>query len=244
MSSESSPTKNSSPDALLLVFVQPSPSLPLEEFHSWSEEHVALRTPLEGFRSAIRLEAVDGVKPDWGGIYDIESMEVLDSPEYKNLNINRSEREKNVMAKLTHFDRRIYKRIGRCWPSHDVDGQESPGGTPAKQPALPKLFILVSMTPKPDMEAEFHQWYEEEHIEMLSRVPGWVRSRRFGLVERTGTGSERPPKFLAMHEYEDEGCMKSGEWKAATSTPWRNRIMDVGIDAIERRVFKVLRNFK
>jgi len=235
--------KKPSPDSLLLVLAQPSSTLPLEEFHSWyDDEHVALRTELEGFRSAIRLEAIDGVKPHWGAIYDIQSMGLFDSPEYKNLSINRSEREKSVMEKLAPLDRRVYKRFGGCWHSHD--GDESPGGTPVKRPVFPKIWVLVSMTPKPDMEAEFHQWYAEEHIEMLSQVPGWIRSRRFELVEQSGTGDQRPPKFLAVHEYDDEGCLKSGQWNAAISTPWRNRMIDEGIDARERRVFKVLRIFK
>ena len=34
--------------------------------------------------------------------------------------------------------------------------------------------------------ADFDRWYDEEHIPLLARVPGWVRSRRFVLKEVLG----------------------------------------------------------
>jgi hypothetical protein len=242
-----------SPESLLLVFSEPDSSLSLEEYHSWyNDEHVALRTELDGFRSAIRLEAIDGNKPHWGAIYDIQTMDVYDSPEYKDLATNRSAREKDAISRLAPLDRRIYKRIGGVWQAHtNGDGHNgnipvsslSPAGVNSGgRPIIPTVFVIVSMTPKPEMEEEFHQWYNEEHIEMLSQVHGWVRSRRYELVEQSGT-PEKPPKYLALHEYEDETGLKSSQWNAAVSTPWRNRVIDKVV-ARERRIFKVWRTFK
>ncbi|KAM5531959.1 hypothetical protein V8D89_014359 [Ganoderma adspersum] len=38
-------------------------------------------------------------------------------------------------------------------------------------------------------EGEFCRWYDEEHIPLLARVPGWVRSRRYVLKEKLGVGA-------------------------------------------------------
>jgi len=207
-------------------------------------------------------------------------MDVYDSEEYKSLGgEGRSENEKSVMRRLGVLDRRIYKRLGGIWqnprihtpPASDGNGSPIPlgdgGGGNGGRPIFPKVFVIVSLTPKKEMVEEFHQWYLEEHIEMLSQVPGWVRSRRFELVERSlggvpsvlewmdsasgassgnideGKGTEAPPRFLAIHEYEDSRGLTSSQWAAATSTPWRMRIME-GIENSERRVFGVWKVFK
>ena len=40
-------------------------------------------------------------------------------------------------------------------------------------------------------EGEFCRWYDEEHIPLLARVPGWVRSRRYVLKEKLGVGTSK-----------------------------------------------------
>lgn len=221
-------------ETLLVALTQPGPDLPDAEFQEWyDEEHIPLRMALNGFLTAIRLEAIDDKKPHWGALYDVKSSSVLQSEEYQNLGKNRSEREKSVISRLTPLDRRVYKKIGTgLWNI----------GIGTNDALTPKIFVLISLTPKPELEEEFHRWYEQEHIEMLSKCPGWLRSRRFELVEQGGT-DEKPPKYLAIHEYADEKGIKSAEWKAATSTPWRNRMIENVVQQ-ERRIFKLTKRAK
>jgi hypothetical protein len=92
-------------------------------------------------------------------------------------------------------------------------------------------ILVVYMTPSPDSEEEFNKWYDEEHIPMLSVVPGWLSAKRFVLCASnylsTGTMAEarKAPKYLALHELEDTQVFEKPEYRDATSTPWRTEVM-------------------
>ena len=86
---------------------------------------------------------------------------------------------------------------------------------------------------------------------MLSKVPGWLRTRRFILVDRSVTGTlpgatepdRPPPKFLALHDYASpDGPRDSPEFRAAISTPWRIKVHAYKTGD-ERRTFKVYKTF-
>ena len=70
--------------------------------------------------------------------------------------------------------------------------------------------------------------YEQEHTEMLSKIPGWLRSRRFRMV--VGGINGMPPQgqmeCLAVHDFEAQNGLGGPEHDAAVKTPWRDRIMD------------------
>lgn len=217
---------------LLLVFSHPGPTLSEREYHSWyDEEHVPLRTCIPGFNSAVRLVASDGQHPNWGAIYDLDGIEVLRSEEYKYALAARSDREISVLQRLRPLERRVYQGIGS-----KTSGLLESGRVQAK------FFIFVSMTPSIESEADFNAWYNEEHVPMLMRVPGWLRTRRYILTEQSGVPL-RPPKYLAMHEFSESRDFNSGEYKAAVDTPWRTRIMDQ-IQERERREFTIWKKFK
>jgi hypothetical protein len=54
----------------------------------------------------------------------------------------------------------------------------------------------------PAHEAEFNQWYDEEHIHHLLAVPGFLSAGRYRAL-RGG------PKYLAMYELEDHNVLRS-----------------------------------
>jgi len=224
--------------SLLLVYSETSSSVSDEEFHEWyDDEHIAIRTPLQGFLDAIRLVTTDGQKPRWAAIYALESLDVLKSPEYTHLLENRSDREKSVIARLDVLDRRMYNLIY----TKSSDSQE-------KGEAKPQSYLIVGMTPSMGENSgpaiDMQNWYEQEHIPMFTKVPGWLRTRRFKLVENAGPGSpEAAPQFLAVHEFSDERWDASPEMEAARNTPWANKIR-VSVEARERRAFKVWKVFK
>lgn len=66
----------------------------------------------------------------------------------------------------------------------------------------------------------------QEHINLLSKVPGWRRSRRYRLVD---VESHAPlNRFLGMHEYaSDNGLDDSPELQHARSTPWRANLFSL-----------------
>lgn len=97
----------------------------------------------------------------------------------------------------------------------------------------PHFLVMNAMTPHPDADETFNDWYQEEHIPMLSRVPGWLASRRFSLSMATGNA----PHYLALHEWRDEEAFEAQEYKVAIDTPWKWRVIAQVIEK-ERFVLK------
>ena len=152
---------------LFYVYTEPG-SVDEAEFHDWYDhEHGPARLKVPGFRSASRYRALDDVKPPWLALYELDSPDVLDSPEYKALAAEASDRDKAVSADLTTLDRRVYSQL-------------SDDGSPVGRPAPVVLAVALSV-PAED-EDDLAAWYTEEHIPMLLQVPGWRRIRRYRLV--------------------------------------------------------------
>ena len=226
---------------LLYVLAEVGDKLSESEFHDWYDnEHIPLRTALSGFQTATRLIQADNQKPTWAAIYDISTIDFLQSDAYTNLARTRSPREADLLGRIGLLDRRIYT-LNESGPT--TVSPEFTGLTEGM------AFLSVSFDIPSDFEVEFDKWYNEEHITLLSKVPGWMRTRRFTLVESGAIGVMKesgnyqpPPKYLAIHEYKDADIMNTPEFKKAISTPWRIRVMDKVIRD-ERRVFKVYKTF-
>ena len=225
------------PTAFLLVFSEPGPDVTEEEYHDWYDnEHIPLRVNTPAFLNWTRWKAVDGGKPTYGASYDLESYEATKVPPYTTLAETRSDREKDILRRMQLLDRRHYEFVDTPTPPSAL-----------YDPTKPAPFVVfVSLTLKPEYEAEFNKWYDEEHIPMLSKVPGWIRTRRFVLKDWGQMGVEgreqqkEPPKYLAVHETQSLDGFQSDEYKAAMSTPWREKVLQ-GVVARERRVMTFLK---
>ena len=69
----------------------------------------------------------------------------------------------------------------------------------------------------PEYETEFNRWYDEEHIQRLLGVPGFLSAGRY-LALKGG------PKYLAMYELEDHNVLRTSAFLDAvryTPSPWR-----------------------
>ncbi|KAJ7645925.1 hypothetical protein DFH06DRAFT_1332865 [Mycena polygramma] len=100
-------------------------------------------------------------------------------------------------------------------------------------------LVLNGMTPNDAAEQTFNDWYAEEHIPMLSVVPGWRSSCRFRLISASGD----PPRYLALHEWENRDAFGTAEFKAATNTPWRTRVVVEQVNKKERHLLEYLGTF-
>ena len=204
---------------LFYVYTEPG-SAGEAEFHDWYDhEHGPARLTVPGFRGACRYRALDGEKPSWLALYDLDGPEVIDSPGYKALGARASDRDKAVAAGLATLDRRVYEQVSQ-------DGTR-PDGDPA--PVILAVAMSVPASAEPDLAA----WYEQEHIPMLLKVPGWQRIRRFRLV----LSMDAPgPGFLSLHELAGPEVLEEPAYRAAISTPWRDRMVALALRR-ERRVF-------
>jgi hypothetical protein len=206
-------------DDLLFVYSSPG-SVDLAEFTDWYDnEHVPNRLATPGFGAVARFHATDGAKPEWLATYDLEPG-TLETPAYKALWENSSAREKRIMSSIT-LDRRVYSLLSDSW----ADGVSAASGAPP-------VILAVSMSVPPEVEPDLEAYYEQEHYPLLLAVPGWRRARRFVLTSGDG------PKYLSLHEVDSEAAFDEPGYKAAISTPWRNRIVEAAIGR-EKRVLEL-----
>ena len=227
---------------LLLVFSELGQLVSENEYNDWADnEHIPQRIQLPGFHSCVRLIQADQKEPVWGTIYDIDSLSVLQSEPYLNLFNSQSDREKVLLQNIALLDRRLYANNKQA-SIHVKDGFEG------LQPG--NVVVYVSFDITPEHEEELHRWYEEEHIDLLKKVPGWLQSRRYILHDAKVSGKNAsqyskapPPKFMAAHYYESGHMQETKEWKEATSTPWRARVMEL-VGNTERRFFNVYKTFQ
>ena len=175
---------------------------------------------MPGISAGYRFRALDEAAPPWLAYYEMKSG-ALDSPEYRALAASASAREKSIMSSLATLDRRVYELI-------------SDSGAASEEP--PPVVLAVSMSVQPGMDADLAAWYADEHIPMLLAVPGWRRVRRFRLIAGTA------PAYLALHELTTMAALEEPGFRAAVTTPWRNRIAE-SVIAREQRVFGFHRTF-
>jgi hypothetical protein len=216
-------------DDLLFVYSSPG-TVDLAEFTDWYDnEHAPDRLATPGFGAVARFRATDGLKPEWLATYEIKPG-TLETPAYKALSQNASEREKRIMSSLGTLDRRVYAPLSDSW----ADGVSPASGPPAS--GAGPVVLAVSMSVPPAVEPDLEAYYEQEHYPMLLAVPGWRRARRFVLTAGTG------PKYLSLHEIDSEAAFDEPGYQAAISTPWRNRIVESAIGR-EKRVFGLHKSF-
>ncbi|HEX8966742.1 MAG TPA: hypothetical protein VF937_02610 [Chloroflexota bacterium] len=205
---------------LLAAFMNP-PADDEAGFNAWyDDEHTPLRLTVPGFLSARRYRAVEPEGPRYFALYDLESPGVLDTPAYQRLNLERSEREQDMFARIPMVDRRVLEVV--------VDG--------AAWSDAPPYQLTVGMTPPAGGEDDFVAWYRQEHIRMLLAIPGWRRVRLFRQLEGDG------PAFLAIHELETPAVFDQPAYAASIATPWRQRIRQ-SVSRYDRSLWALWRSF-
>jgi pimeloyl-ACP methyl ester carboxylesterase len=227
---------------ILYVTMQPQPSLPASQFQDWyNNEHGPgrLRLPFceNGFRyRATDLEGPGKGLPEWMAIYDITDMAEMTKETYLRLRWTdvQSQRERDTLAQIK-VDRRLFDLVGgreaKEFKRLEEVGSEGEGN----------VLVAVSITVVPGKEKELDKWYSEEHIEMLSKVPGWLRTRRF--VTSSILDSKEPAEYLALHEYVPKNGLGGDKFKAATSTPWVKEVSTSVVQEKRRRTYDLYYTF-
>jgi len=81
-----------------------------------------------------------------------------------------------------------------------------------------KYLLAAQMDVSPELEKEFNDWYDTEHVPLLMRVPGWMASRRFIRIQGNA------PKYLALYELESPAVLDRSEHEATHKTEWYRRL--------------------
>ena len=77
------------------------------------------------------------------------------------------------------------------------------------------------MEPPPDAEAEFHDWYDFEHMPSRAAVPGFLTANRIVCVEGW-------PRYAAMYDLENLEVLNTPAYQAITGknvSPWSRRMV-------------------
>ncbi|KAF9450666.1 hypothetical protein P691DRAFT_797920 [Macrolepiota fuliginosa MF-IS2] len=226
------------PQGLLFVFSQCEPDVPTSEFNDWyDDEHAPVRLTVPGITSATRYKAADNEKPDWLAIYDLATPKTTESPEFLGLRDIASEREKALIPRLPVLQRRTYSLI-----TQSVRPNLPPNALPGK------YLLVVLFSVSEDREVDFNKWYDEEHTRDISKTPGWLRARRYKLIDganRVERGLAPPIEgwnYLTMHDFERGDYRKLPEFIAALETPWSKKTLET-LKGVVLREFELHKNF-
>ena len=87
-------------------------------------------------------------------------------------------------------------------------------------------ILVVMMEVAPEHEAEFHRWYNAEHLPERLEIAGYVSARRFKLEEGEGPDGPAPTrwrqgvlKYLCIWELTDGSPLHSEAYKAQQRRP-------------------------
>lgn len=221
---------------LLYVTMQPQGSLPEAQFHDWyNTEHGPLRLRLPFVTNGFRFRATDGEKPEYVALYDITDMDELTRKTYLDLRTDliKTEREKKTMAQID-VGRLLYDLVDER-SSPNFRPLEDQADTDAETHGSVLVAVSTATHPDPEKQAEHDRWYREEHFEMLSRVPGWRRSRLF---VTSSIDPKAPRESLALHEYSPVNGLGGDVHKAAMNTPWRQKLQETVVTSKKRRVYQ------
>lgn len=179
------------------------PDVAEDEFNDWYDtEHIPERQRVKGFINTQRWLGADDPRLSIA-TYDLESLDVLKTPAYMAIS----------GAKLSPWSKRV---IGKCGRVCRFEAEQIVPGRIAG-PDKAGGMLLFAMNVKPEAEADFNAWYNDEHIPRLSAVPGTLCARRF----RTNDGTH---KYIAIYHLESPAVCSSPAWKEAAGTPWTLKI--------------------
>jgi hypothetical protein len=174
-----------------------------DEFNDWYDtEHLPERQRVPGFLVCQRWVGTQDRKVSVA-TYDLDSVAVLKSPPYLAIG----------GENLSPWSKRVTSRVGRLMRFEGdqiLPGNQLP---PDKAGGL----LLNAMTIASELEAEFNEWYDKEHIPALSAVPGVLCARRF----RATSGNRT---YVALYHLATPEVQESAEWKKARESEWTSRL--------------------
>lgn len=93
-------------------------------------------------------------------------------------------------------------------------------------------LLYVEVECPPELETEFHAWYNLEHVPERLRIPGFRNACRYAAI----TGG---PRWLATYRLDNPAVLESEvyrQWMGPLQTPWTKRM--VSSTRVRRSVFR------
>jgi len=103
----------------------------------------------------------------------------------------------------------------------NVDGRNYEVILPGPLPSNLKrgnIIRTVEMNVAPEGEQDFNDWYNKEHVPILSKVPGVMN------IWRAVNLGEKGHKYLTIYFQENMSVQQREDYKKASQTDWRKRL--------------------
>ena len=155
----------------------------------YDTEHVPNLKAVPGVRRASRYRQPSATEPRYLAAYELDSPAVLETAEWKAAG-EAGDWPTVVRPKTMNRHRAVYEWVG---------------GNSALTGKTPYVF-WVMMDIEPHREALFNELYDNEHLPLLSKLPGYVNAVRY----RTATEGE--PRYLCVYEVERKDLPQSQQW--------------------------------
>lgn len=98
---------------------------------------------------------------------------------------------------------------------------------PSSTPDLSRVRILLLRSvemPLPELQGEFDDWYDTEHLPNITGSPGMVRGCRYRLIPNAADNQGDPVKLASLYEAESREVFNNDEYRRRALTPWTNRL--------------------
>lgn len=180
-----------------------------DAFNAWYDNH---HTPnhvqgVPGFISAMRYKSPVG--PHYLAVYELESADALQSPEYRQRKFTPDEPTRHMLQQVSGFTRYVAAEMFSL-------ARPEPGLLPLDAPLLLCLFLMV---PGEDW-AEFGDWFDREHAPILLSDPDWLMARRF---ETLACDPERYT-HIVLHYLADQRALSGETLARARATDWYRKL--------------------
>ena len=171
-----------------------------EDFNRWyNEEHLDELLATPGVINAARYAAVSG-SPKYLACYELENVEVRDTPEYRVHLDQPTEWSKrvNLQGIATRMISNNYRQIFPLNVSREVS-----------QSDMAPVLQIGRMSIPAEQEDEFNEFYNTIYAPNYEQVEGCRSARRYALYNGNG------PKYSVVYELEHDKVSQSQEWLAA-----------------------------
>ena len=155
----------------------------------YDKEHVPNLRAVPGVRRASRYRQASATEPRYIAAYELDSPAVLESAGWKTAG-EAGQWPTVVRPKTMNRHRAVYEWVG---------GNAALTGKTA-------YVFWVMMDIEPHREALFNELYDNEHLPLLSKLPGYVNAVRY----RTTT--EGQPRYLCVYEVDRADLPQSKQW--------------------------------
>lgn len=189
-----------------------------------SQETLSPSEVCPGIDAIYRLTHTDDKAPAYNTIYFLSDISpLLKDPTFYNKDQTRSE------SSLESISWVLVSYINGH-PATDTCVPPSP-------PTLGTEIVINGSTPKAEYEADYHNWYDQEHVHKLGLVPGWHLMRRFKLEKVYGEAETA--SFYGVNFYDEKNGLGGPEWKAS-ATDWTLRIRQQAAKPNVRRTWNLV----